>query len=589
MSLMRSWLLGALLCAAPAANASSADLAIDWGRDLNAGLAQAEREGKPVLLYLEAVWCHWCHVMDQETYGDSDVQQAVLSGFVPVRLDQDAHPDLSIRYRRWGWPATVILDAKGNDLAKRQGFVPADKFAALLTKIAANPEPETDDQAARQSQPPLAADELSQRLQANHLRSHDDVRGGLKSAQKYVDRDTVEWDLALAYSGDADAAARARRTLSAALNLLDPAWGGFYQYSTHRDWVHPHFEKRTELQGDYLRIYTLGWAQLGEPEYLNAAKATAGYARRFLAAPDGGFYASQDADLKQGEHSEDYFALGDTERMAMGVPRIAPQTFARETAAMVEGLATLAEYSGDRQALIEADRNGRWLMAERRLPGGGYRHGAESDQRLHLGVQLRVGRAFLALYRATSQRAWLNEAIAVTAVIDQHLRAPESGYYSIPPAQSTLPPVRDLSAQISLARYTNLLGHYSGNSVHREMAAHALLQLRKPDVAFSSFTEPGILLALNEHARDPLHVTVVGPRPTPLSATLYAAGAQLPGWYKRLEWWDRGEGPLPNPDIAYPPSRKPAAFVCTERRCSVPLRSPDALREFLTENQRTTP
>ncbi len=574
-----------LICCAPTSFASASDSPILWIDDLNAGLAQAEHENKPVLLYLEAVWCHWCHVMDQDTYGDSDVQNAVLSGFVPVRLDQDAHPDLSIRYRRWGWPATIILDAQGNDLAKRQGFVPADQFASLLRRIAADPQPESADQATQEEQPPLAADELNQRLQANHLRSHDGKRGGLKSSQKYVDRDTVEWDLALANSGDEQAAVRARRTLSAGLNLLDPAWGGFYQYSTHRDWVHPHFEKRTELQGDYLRIYTLGWAQLGDPAYLAAAQATANYARRFLAAPDGGYYPSQDADLKQGEHSDEYFALGDADRLALGIPRIAEQTFARETAAMVEALATLAEYSGDREALIDADRNGRWLMAERRLSAGGYRHGADEDQRLHLGVQLRVGRAFLALYRATSQRAWLSEAEAVATTIEQQLRAPEAGYYSIPPAQSALAPVRDLSAQISLARFANLLAHYSGAAQHRHMAEHALLQLRKPDVAFSSFTEPGILLALNEYSRDPLHVTIVGPRKEPLSASLYAAGAQLPSWYKRLEWWDREEGPLPNPDIAYPPSRKPAAFVCTERRCSVPLRSPEALVDFLAENQ----
>ncbi len=577
----------ALSVGAPSVRSSPEDSPIAWGRDLSAGLAQARDQNKPVLLYLEAVWCHWCHVMDQRTYGDAQVQAAVEAGYVPVRLDQDAHPDLSTRYRRWGWPATIILDGDGNDLAKRQGFVAAEEFAALLNRIAADPVAE-DASAPEPSKPPLANDELSQRLQANHVRSHDGARGGLKSAQKYVDRDTVEWDLVLAGSGDEDAAARARRTLSNALALLDPAWGGFYQYSTHRDWEHPHFEKRTELQADYIRIYTLGWAELGDPAYLDAAKATAAYARRFLAAEGGGYYPSQDADLRPGEHADDYFALGDKERLALGIPRVAPQIFARETAAMVEALATLAEYSGDRQALNEADAAGRWLLRERRMAAGGYAHGSDADQRLHLDVQLRVARAFLALYRATSQRAWLAEAVSVATQFNR-LRATDAGYYSIPPDQSALPPVRDLAAQISLARFASLLAHYSGDTAHRQIASHALNWLRRPDVAFSSFTEPGILLALGEAERDPLHVTIVGPRDEALSARLYAAGAQLPGWYKRLEWWDRAEGPLPNPDVAYPPSRKPAAFVCTERRCSVPLRSPRALAEFLAENAQSGP
>ena len=160
---------------------------------------------------------------------------------------------------------------------------------------------------------------------------------------------------ARAAAGDALEAARARQTLDAALALLDPAWGGFYQYSTGGDWRHPHYEKLTTLQGDYLRIYALACGQFDEPRYCAAAQAVRGYANRFLRSESGAYRASQDADLRPGEHSAEYFALGDQARTALGVPKVAAQEYARENGAMIEGLATLAEVTGDRAALADGD------------------------------------------------------------------------------------------------------------------------------------------------------------------------------------------------------------------------------------------
>jgi uncharacterized protein len=95
---------------------------------------------------------------------------------------------------------------------------------------------------------------------------------------------------------------RARETLAAQLNLMDPAWGGVYQYSTDGDWQHPHFEKIMQMQAEDLRIYAEAYAPWHDETYLRAARQIRGYLKNFLTSQEGAFYTSQDADLVPGEH-----------------------------------------------------------------------------------------------------------------------------------------------------------------------------------------------------------------------------------------------------------------------------------------------
>ncbi len=93
---------------------------------------QAKREHRFVLLDLEAVWCHWCHVMDVTTYRDPKVVALLHSKYLTVRVDQDSRPDLSDRYEDYGWPATVVFDGAGHEIVKRQGYLTPDEMAGML-------------------------------------------------------------------------------------------------------------------------------------------------------------------------------------------------------------------------------------------------------------------------------------------------------------------------------------------------------------------------------------------------------------------------------------------------------------------------
>src|ERR1700758_4261456 len=109
-----------------------------WSDDV---FAQAKRDHKFVLLDLEAVWCHWCHVMDAETYQDPAVKSLLQAKYLLVKVDQDSRPDLSNRYEDYGWPATVVFDGTGQEIVKRQGYIDPKEMASLLKAIIDDPTP----------------------------------------------------------------------------------------------------------------------------------------------------------------------------------------------------------------------------------------------------------------------------------------------------------------------------------------------------------------------------------------------------------------------------------------------------------------
>jgi uncharacterized protein YyaL (SSP411 family) len=127
---------------AEAASASAAPApAIEWLRSEDAAFAKARAGKRFVLLDLEAVWCHWCHVMDEKTYADPAVIREVNAHYVALRIDQDARPDIAQRYGDYGWPATIFFAADGTEIVKKRGYIPADGFAHLLRVIVEDPSP----------------------------------------------------------------------------------------------------------------------------------------------------------------------------------------------------------------------------------------------------------------------------------------------------------------------------------------------------------------------------------------------------------------------------------------------------------------
>lgn len=572
--------------------ASTESSAINWQQWNAEVFKQAEEEDKLIMLNLEAVWCHWCHVMDKKTYSDEKVISVLGDNYITVKVDHDANPGLANKYRDYGWPATIIFDADGNEIVKRAGYIEAGNMKRLLQTVVEDPTPEFIQKTLSSDQSPvegsiLLSDTLRKILRQRHDDSYDEVLGGLDINQKFLDRDSVEYSMMLAYSGDPAANKRARHTLDAALNLLDPAWGGFYQYSTQGDWHHAHYEKIMRVQASYLRIYALAYAQFSDVRYLDAAKETRRYLNRFLRSEEGTYYVSQDADLIQGEHSDDFFALSSSERFNEGVPKVDKHIYAQENGWVIEALATMFETSGNQQVLNEAVTAARGILSQHYdSVSGGFVHDAKRkslSDTYHLGDNLAMAHAFLQLYRVTSDKNWLELSMKTTTFIQQNFYSPAGGFISNEDKDIPVKPVPDIDENISLARFTNLLFHYTGNEQHKKMSEHAMRYLGQESVATARLTEAGILLIDKELANDPIHITVIGNKKDAAANGLFVAALNKSSWYKRVEWWDRTEGDLTNSDVSYPVLNRSAAFLCTNSRCSLPVYTAEALNKLIDE------
>ena len=580
MKVLRLVLLGFLLT-------GHAFAAVEWHGWSDDVFARARREHKFVLLDLEAVWCHWCHVMEETTYRDPAVLLLMHDRYLAVRVDQDSRPDLASRYEDYGWPATVIYAPDGTEIVKKQGYLAPPEMVRLLQAVIDDPAPVaaqnvSHDQAATTATA-LAADRRTA-LQAQWLAGYDDKEGGWGDSHKYLDADTVEFALHLAVRGDARAAQMARDTLRLQRQLIDPVWGGIYQYSAGGTWREPHFEKIISMQADNLRLYARAYAQWGDPVYLENSTAIHRYVRGFLTDPEGIAYPSQDADLVPGEHSADYFALNDSARRARGLPRIDEHRYARENGWVISAYAELAAVTGETGYREEAVRAAKWVLDHRRLPEGGFSHDEHDQAGPYLGDTLAMGRAFLALHQLTQDPVWLAHAEAAAKFIGKHFLRPElAGYAASDTTQPVFPAPRpQFDENVNLVRFTSALAHVTGQVAYRSMAENSLRWLLAPGVADNrGFYTGGLLLAEEEARAEPVHVMILGGKDDPVARAMFAAALKIPESNKLVEWWDRRTGPPPRGEDIFPDLGRPAAFLCANGACSSPLLSVPALEKRL--------
>jgi uncharacterized protein YyaL (SSP411 family) len=562
--------------AAFAMSSSFASEPIKWNGWSEELFSRATAEKRFVILDLEAVWCHWCHVMEKTTYADPDVNELLASKYIPVRVDQDANPDLSSRYGDWGWPATIVFGPDGTEIAKIRGYIEPSRMQALLKAIIDDPSPGPSVGEAFEIKPSASAflsKEQRAELIKNVDESYEDNLGGWGENQKYIDPDSMDYAISRTEAGDDVAARRARQTFDAATALIDPVWGGVFQYSEGGSWTKPHFEKIMSFQAQYLRQYSQAYALWKDEKYLTAARDIERYLAGFLVSPDGAFYVSQDADLDHDTDGHKYYALGDTERRKLGMPRIDKNLYARENSWAISGLTAFYNVTNDPKVLAIAERTAKWVKDNRAIPGGGFRHGDKDRGGPFLGDTLAMGQAFLDLYAATGNRDWLAQAGKAGDFIGATFKDDAGGFFSSRTSEGKVgvfaKPPKHSDDQIQVARFMNLLDRYFGNDAYKDYASHAMRYLTGVSAEVAR-PMPGVLLADEELAIEPTHMTIVGHKDDPRAQALHATARVYPARYKRLEWLDLREGKLPNPDVEYPDLGEPAAFACSNRICSYP-------------------
>ena len=533
-----------------------------WSEWSDATFTRAAREKKFVIMSLQSWWCRWCHVMNRETWANAEVRSLLKDNFIPVYVDQDSRPDISQRYERWGWPATIIFGPDGTEIVKLRGFYSPQFFLPILTETVKDPSPvDYPDPGGTERERTLAtglSDTQREEILGFIDNAWDEEHGGW-SKSKFVDGNMLIWALQRARQGDTVNTARIKRVLSLmAATMIDKSTGAMNQVNLKPDWSEPAREFPMFAQEAGLAAYARAWTMFGDPAYRQAADRIYGFVRDTLAAPGGGFYAS----------------LG----MSEGEPGVDRRLYARETAQAVAGLLAYYDATGVVGARELAVSGARWVLANRALPTGGFRHAEQDKGGPYLADNVEMAKVLLALHRSTGEREWLAQAQATADFIARTFVDPATGGFvasAAPDAKQLTKPIKQREDNVTAVRMFSLLSAYTGDIRYREIAEAGMGYLTSPAILDAFGFLPDVLLAEDELRNEPVHVTIVGAKDDSRSAALYRAALAYPLVNKRAEWWDKREGKLANADVDYPDfPGGPAAFACTSTFCSYPVTEP---------------
>jgi uncharacterized protein YyaL (SSP411 family) len=306
----------------------------EWGEE---AFAAAKRENKPILLDIGAVWCHWCHVMDRESYDDPEVAQIVNENYIAVKVDRDERPDIDSRYQvaissltgQGGWPLTGFLTPDGKPFYGGTYFPPQDQygrpsFKRVLTSIAQAYREKNGDvveQANMVTNAISQAEAFSGRsghispqvidaIIESALKMFDERNGGFGNAPKFPHPSTL--DLLIdryAQTGRDELRDVILITLEkmARGGVYDQLAGGFHRYSVDERWIVPHFEKMCYDNSELLKNYVHAWQATGNDFFADVARDIIRWMDEWLSDRErGGFFGSQDADYSMDDDG-DYF------------------------------------------------------------------------------------------------------------------------------------------------------------------------------------------------------------------------------------------------------------------------------------------
>ena len=355
----------------------------EWGE---AAFAEAKAQDKPVLLDIGAVWCHWCHVMDTGipgdpdhtgTYSNPEVQKRIIGGFIPIKVDNDRRPDINARYNMGGWPTTAFLTPDGDTLYG-ETYVPPPRMVALLDYIADLYRDSKDtilEQTAqmrrqRADSEALTASDLDPDTTATVItaikRNFDPVHGGFTSSSgsgqpKFPHPDALRLTLEeYARTGDPELRAVAEKTLHGMADggMYDQFAGGFFRYSTTRDWSVPHFEKMLEDNAKLTSVYALASQVLNDPHYLEVVKTAQNWLMTDMRDPEtGAFAGSQDADKEEAYYGEPLAV-----RATLPTPFIDRTVYTGWNALMVSALVARYKVTGEEEVLAAVRKTFTFLL-----------------------------------------------------------------------------------------------------------------------------------------------------------------------------------------------------------------------------------
>lgn len=572
---------------------------INWMEWSEEAFRRAEAEDKPILLAIGATWCHWCHVMDDTTYSDPSVAQIINSEFVPIRVDNDRRPDINERYNMGGWPTTCFLTPKGEIIAGATYIPPSDMVPILQHIIqhfrsnrkAIEEQSKLLEQHSKTTLSPrpdptaLLTEAVVEDVTQAVLNSYDPIYGGFGTHQKFPAFDALELLLhRYYYTGDIALLNVVRHSLEAQRNggMYDHEEGGFFRYSTTRDWSIPHYEKMLEDHAGHIRIYTEAYRATGDHWFLDVAKHSYSYVEKYLYDPNRSvFFGSQDAD-------EHYYSLPLSERKNVRAPAVDTTIYVDWNSRMVSALVSMWIATGEQALLDTAVRCYDWLLANCRDDSQALYHYHDGSPHLPglLRDQAAAAMAALHLYEATTDEKYLDTAIQIVQFCRSHLQDTENGgFFDAPPkthqklGRLALPQKHILDNSL-ISILLNKLHILTADQDYQKDAAQALRLFLHHYKSWGHLAA-GYALAVECLLSNHVSIRVIGQTDSSLTREFINIALHHYHPNKTVQFLRRNPAQTQQGSAEAAGKTQPSAYVCIGQTCLPPITDPENLKNTL--------
>jgi len=545
---------------------------LPWGEE---AFSRAAREEKPVLLSISAVWCHWCHVMDETTYSDPVVIELINRHYIPVRVDNDRDPDINRRYNQGGWPTTAFLSSRGVLLAGAT-YIPPETMRKALERIHVL---YRENRAQLEAMPPQAGAarsaagdidrSLVELVGESILAAWDREHGGLGGEPKFPHLAVISFALHAHQRGRGEEfLAFATQSLRAMIQggLRDHVEGGFFRYATSMDWSVPHYEKVLEDNAAFVPLLLRAYGATGDVLFRDVAEETADYIFRTLSDGECLFFGSQDAD-------EDYYRLDARSREGTTPPSVDRTVYMDISARAASSFLQAGAVMGIRryESLALAFLEFAWSHAYREGVGMAHYHDGSARRWGLLDDQVKMAIAMQQAYAQGGGDLFLHRAETLLSLIERCLWDSERGALLdsckalSPPGITPMPP--DAASAARAADALLRQSHLGGGSRWKELAGRILSSASGDSGIRGVFAAP-LALAVDLYLDGPLLVRIREvdgeQRARFLAATLLSPDRRVLPLARRVE---NGSGG--------------GVEVCGEDACLVHIGNVDDLAEYL--------
>lgn len=543
---------------------------------------KAQELDKIILLDISAVWCHWCHVMDQTTYSDSDVIALVTKNCVPMKVDRDQRPDIDKRYNMGGWPTTAFLTPNGKMITGGT-YIPPEQMKSLIKRVITyykknkeTVEAETEELEQKELLasviPPVEEEDLRSAVDNVILaitESFDQTHGGFGSAPKFPNSEAL--DLALLeyrFQNQTALLNIVTKTLKAMQEggIHDKVEGGFFRYSTMRDWSIPHYEKMSEDNAKLLVNYLHIFQVTGEESFKATAQKTLTYINANLRDhARGGFYASQDAD-------EEYYRLNEVERKKHAKPRVDKTIYTNYNAMLIQAYLLASVVLENPEYESFAVKTVRVLLDKGFDPKEGMCHFILNDKPdlfMLLADQVYMIGALIDVFQWTQERSYLRSAELIARLTLSELWSDDEGFLDRPTEAESLGMLKTAYSPFSenavAADMLLRLHRLTGDGTYLDKVAIVLKRLFKVHRDFSVMAS-SYALAIESYMH-PVEVHIVGYLEDAATRQFVQQALSVYNPSKTVEVLDPTADTARLKELKYPAGEEATAYVCAERKC----------------------